>query len=163
MVDFPETHQEDTRRLHRRRVPAECRLGGEIQLDQLRSGASSLGRSLAARSEVLERLHCVLVWQGRQPPQLFILGCGFGLATLLRHWGPHRGHAPAAGPDRELRSVGKVESRRERAVLADRRPRRHGGFDRRQRLSRDDQQLSVRRCTRDCADRGTGGQDGHRQ
>ena len=41
----------------------------------------------------------------------------------------------------------------QRTVLADRRPRRHGDVDRRQRISGDDQRLHVRRCPGHCQDR----------
>ena len=65
---------------------------------------------------------------------------------------------PAARPDPQLRGVGEGPPRPERPVLADRRPRRHGGLDRRQRLPRDDQQLHVRRRAGDRQDRGAGRQ-----
>ena len=61
---------------------------------------------------------------------------------------------PAARPGPQLRGMGEGTPRPERPVLADRRPRRHGGLHRRQRLPGHDQQLHVRRRHGDSPDRG---------
>jgi hypothetical protein len=78
-----------------------------------------------------------------------------------------RATGPAARPRRQLRGLGEVAPRAGRPVLADRRPRRHGGLRRRQghrgRETRDDQRLHVRRCAGDRGHRRAGRQAGDRR
>ena len=127
---FRKAHQADARRLRHHRVPAAGRLGRQAQHDQLRRRPSPVRRPLAERSAVSRRLLDLLVPQGRQPPQLQFLG-------RRRDLGAHRSPATTVSPrtccptwSRTTRR-GKATSRPQRPVLADRRPRRHGGLDQR--------------------------------
>ena len=95
--------------------------------------------------------------KGGDRPQLQFLGGRCPLGAIPGHGGQGLCHWPSARPDPQLRGVGEEPAGAERPVLADRRPRRHGGLHRRQRLPGDDQQLHVRRRRGDRQDRRTRG------
>ena len=149
-------HPADTRWLRRHRVPPRRPVGGQAQHDQLRRWTPFPRGAVDPRPEGPRRLRRLLVPQGGRAPAVQLLGGRLDPRPLPRLGRPDLADRAVARPGRQLRGVGERPPRPGRPVLADRRSRRHGVFDRRERVSAVDQRLYVRRRHGDRRDRGPG-------